>query len=69
MPDIRISFYAEREGVKYENGNIPANAVYVVSISGNQKDEKALIKPLGKVEYKYVSKRKKGVNVIIYKNL
>jgi len=69
VPDIRISFYAEREGFVYKNGNIPANAVYVVSISENQEDEKALIKPLGKVEYKYVSKRKKGVNVVIQKNL
>jgi 4-amino-4-deoxy-L-arabinose transferase-like glycosyltransferase len=69
VPDKRINFYAERKGFVYKNGNIPANALYVVSISENQKEEKALIEPLGKVEYKYVSKRKKGVNVIIYRNL
>lgn len=69
VPDIRISFYAQREGVEYENGNIPANVVYTVRISRNQKDETALMESLGKVEYKYVSKRKRGVNVIIHRNL
>ncbi len=69
VPDIRISFYAEREGFVYKNGNIPANAVYVVRISEGQKDETALMESSCKVEYTYVSKRKKGVNIIIHKNL
>jgi len=69
VPDIRISFYAQRTGVVYENGNIPANAAYIVRISKNQKNETALMEPLDKVEYKYVNKKKRGVDVIIYRNL
>ena len=69
VPDERISFYAERTGLVYENGNIPANVVYTVRILKNQKDETALAEALGKVEYEYVNKRKRGVNVIIYRNL
>jgi hypothetical protein len=68
VPDIRISFYAQREGVVYENDNIPKNVVYTVRISSNQKEEKAFMGPLGKPVYKYVRKSKRGVNVIIYRN-
>lgn len=67
VPDKRISFYAEREGVVYKNGNIPANTVYVVKISEGQQDETVLMESLGKVEYKYVSKEKREVNVVIYR--
>jgi len=69
VPDKRISFYAEREGFVYKNGNIPSNAVYVVKISEGQKDETVLMESLDTVEYKYVSKEKSGVNVFIQKNL
>lgn len=69
VPDKRISFYAERKGLVYENGNIPENAVYIVKISKKQKDRSTLANPLGKVEYKYVDKTKRGANVIIYRNL
>jgi len=69
VPDKRISFYAEREGVVYKHGNIPRNAVYVVRILKGQKDETVLVEPLGKVEYKYVSRGGKGADVVIYKRL
>ena len=69
VPDKRISFYAEREGLVYENGNIPEKAEYIVKVSKKQKDETALMESSGKVEYKYVNKKKRGVNVIIYRNL
>ena len=69
VPEIRISFYAQRPGVVYENGNIPANAGYTVVIPENKKDDTVLTEPPGKVEYEYVSKSKRGVNVVIYRNL
>lgn len=69
IPDMRISFYAQRTGVLYENGEIPANAVYIVRISKDHKDEAALTKAFGKVEYEYVSKSKREANVIIYRNM
>ncbi len=43
--------------------------LYIVRISKNQKDEAALMELQGKVEYEYVDKTKRGVNVIIYGNL
>ena len=69
VPNVRISFYAERRELVYENGNTPANIVYTVKIMKNQKDETSLMETPGKVEYKYVNKKKKGVGVIIYRNL
>lgn len=69
VPDKRISFYAQRIGRVYKNGNIPANVVYTVKISKKQKDETAMTEPSGKLEYEYVDKRERGVDVIIYRNL
>lgn len=68
IPDIRISFYAQRSGVIFENGDIPADAKYIVQISENNKDDGVLTEAFGKVEYEYISKSKKGINVIIYKS-
>jgi hypothetical protein len=68
VPDIRISFYAQRKGILYVNEEIPANAAYIVRISEDHKDETALTKAFGKVEYEYVSKSKKQPNIIIYRN-
>jgi len=69
VPDKRISFYAQREEVVYENENIPEKTEYIVKISKKQKDEPALANLLGKLEYEYVDKRKKGVNVVIHRRL
>lgn len=68
-PDKLISFYAERKELVYENGNVPANVVYTVRILKKEKDETTLMETSGKVEYKYVNKKKRGVDVIIYRNL
>jgi len=69
VPDKRINFYAQREGLVYEDGNIFANVVYIVRISKNQKDGAALMEPLGKVEYEYVDKTTRGTNVIVHRNM
>ena len=69
VPDKRISFYAERTGLVYEDENIPEKAEYIVKISQKQKDKLTLANPSGKVEYEYVDKAKRGTNVIIYRNL
>lgn len=42
---------------------------YIVRISRNQKDETSLVELLSRVEYEYVDKIKRGVNVIINRNL
>ncbi len=68
VPDKRVNFYAQRQGLVYENGNIPANVVYTVRISKNREDKPVLMEPSGKVEYEYVAKSKRGFNAIIYKN-
>jgi 4-amino-4-deoxy-L-arabinose transferase-like glycosyltransferase len=69
VPDKRISFYAERRELVYENENIPEKAEYIVKMFKKQKDGTALMESSDKVEYKYVNKKKRGFNVIIYKNL
>jgi len=69
VPDKRISFYAQRKEFVYENENIQEKADYIVKISKKQKDETPLMEPSGKVEYKYVNKNKRGIDVIIYRNL
>ena len=43
VPDKRISFYAQRQGLVYKSGNIPANVVYIVRTLKNQKDKIALM--------------------------
>ena len=69
VPDERIGFYAQRQGLEYENGNIPANAVYIVKIFKSKKNETPLAASAGKVEYEYIDEKKRGVDVIIYRNL
>lgn len=68
VPDKRISFYAERKGLVYENGNIPKKAEYIVKISKKGNDKTVSTKPFGKIKYEYVDKTKRGTNVIIYSN-
>lgn len=68
VPDKRINFYAQRQGPVYDNGNIPANTVYTVIVPKQKKEKSSLMEPQGKIEYEYVNKGKKGVDVIIYGN-
>jgi len=53
--------------VYIEDGHIPANIVYTVMISKSQKGGTALMEPSGQVEYEYVDKTKRGVDVTIYR--
>lgn len=69
VPDKRISFYAECNGLTYNNGNIPANAVYTVKIFKKGESKSALSGQLGRVEYEYADKREKEISVVIYKSL
>jgi hypothetical protein len=69
VPDKRISFYAERKEVVYENENIPINSKYVVVISKRTNDSSSPTKSPGKQVYEFVKKTKRGVNVAIYQNL
>jgi hypothetical protein len=67
VPDKRINFYAERTGLVYVKGNIPARAAYVVKeIEANAAKEST--ENLDKAEYQYVDKRNKRVNITIYRN-
>jgi hypothetical protein len=67
VSDKRISFYAEREGLIYENGKIPTNVVYVVKIFGTKDDPALSLRESGKVEYEYIDK-KNGKTIFIYRN-
>ena len=70
VPDRRISFYAGRTVITYENENIPANAAYIVRILKTRQNETSPSSFSGKkAEYEYMSRSKRGVNVVIYKNL
>ena len=69
VPDKRISFYAERRGLVYENEHIPEKAEYVVSVFKKRGNEPASVSPSGKLEYEYFGKRVKSVNVTIHRRL
>jgi len=69
VPDKRISFYAERKGLLYENGKVPENAVYIVKISKRRIGEAAIIGRSGKIEYEYVDERDGKTGVVIYRKL
>lgn len=68
VPDMRISFYAQRKGLEYKAGQIPEKAQYIVRIFKKENDEAALSKQLGKVEYRYVDKGNDKARVVIYRN-
>jgi hypothetical protein len=69
VPDKRISFYAHRKELVYENDNIPQKAEYIVKRFRKQKHPLSLVNPSGRLEYEYIDKRGKGINVAIYKRL
>ncbi len=67
-PDIRISFYAQRQGLNWTNGQIPMQAQYAVRIF-KEKDKPVASEPVEKIEYRYVDRRNEKVSIIIYKKL
>ncbi len=71
VPDFRISFYAQRKGLIYNDANIPANAVYYVVETRPNKENNEAVSALksGKLEYEYVGKKNKQVSVAIYRKL
>jgi len=68
VPDTRISFYAQRKGLKWTEGQIPEQARYAVKIfeEDNKPTEPG---QLGKVEYRYVDKKNEKVSIVIYRKL
>jgi hypothetical protein len=66
VPDIRISFYAERKELVYKDGNIPANAVYIVMLINNGIEYISDFNE-GNVVYKYDRGKSKKSRVAIYK--
>jgi len=66
VPDKRISFYAERKGLVYEDGNIPANAVYIVGLSSDNNEIFSGFTE-GKVVYKYVNGKNEKSGIVIYR--
>ena len=68
VPDKRISFYAERGELVYENDDIPEKAEYIVKIFKKQENEPTLVNPLGKLEFEYINKTKRGANATIYRS-
>jgi len=67
VPDKRISFYAEREGIVYKGGNIPPTVVYVVKIMKDADKELNLCENAREVHSLWLDKRKKGEKLVIYK--
>jgi 4-amino-4-deoxy-L-arabinose transferase-like glycosyltransferase len=67
VSDIRISFYAERQGLYWKDGEIPEQAQYIVKIFKQKNDKTRLPEQLGKIEYKYADKRNDKVSVAIYR--
>jgi hypothetical protein len=66
VPDERIAFYAERQGLKYGE-KIPEQANYVVKIVRSE-DEKLVFGKEIKEEYStLVNKHKKSVKLVTYK--
>ena len=69
VPDPRISFYAERKGMVYENAAIPENAEYIVQILKKGDNKTALPGQYGKVVYEHPVGKKDEDNVIIYRKM
>jgi hypothetical protein len=66
VPDIRISFYAQRKGLRCRTGQIPKEAQYIVREF--KAGEAIFLGQLEKVEHEYVDQANKN-RVIIYRKL
>ena len=69
VPDKRISFYAGRKELFYENENIPKRAEYIVKIFKKKSDKLTPANPADKLVYKYIDKRKRVINTAIFRRL
>ena len=69
VPDRRISFYAGRKELYYENRDIPKKAEYLVKIYKKKTGKLTPENPSDKLVYKYIDKRRRIINTAIYKRL
>jgi 4-amino-4-deoxy-L-arabinose transferase-like glycosyltransferase len=69
VPDRRISFYAGRKELFYENENIPKRAEYIVKISKKKTAKLTPENPSDKLVYEYIDNKKRVTNTAIYKRL
>jgi hypothetical protein len=69
VPDKRISFYAGRKKLFYENENIPKRAEYIVKIFKKKTGKLTPASPTDKLVYEFIDKRKRGINTVIYRRL
>ncbi len=69
VPDKRISFYAGRKELFYENENIPKRAEYIVKISKKKTNKLTPANPSDKLVYEYIDKRRRVINTAIYRRL
>jgi hypothetical protein len=69
VPDRRISFYAGRKELFYENENIPKRAEYIVKISKKKTNKLTPANPSDKLVYEYIDKRRRVINTAIYRRL
>jgi len=67
VPDARISFYAERETLDYESGNVAEGADYVVSFMESESEEPEYDKAARKEYSVWVDERKKRKKIVIYR--
>jgi hypothetical protein len=63
VPDIRISFYANRPGRLYEGGDVPVGCKYVVLLDKKNEDGQSFIKRHSRVVFNYISEKKGGADV------
>ncbi len=68
VPDIRISFYAERKGMVFKKGKMPDAAKYVVRLVDAEKIEQGLDEGLRKEFFTWTDSRKRK-GLAIYKRL
>jgi hypothetical protein len=69
VPDRRISFYAGRKELFYENENIPKRAEYIVKISKKKTGKLTPENPTDQLVYAHIDKRRRVINTAIYRRL
>jgi hypothetical protein len=69
VPDNRISFYAQRKGLEYSDGQIPEQAQYIVKIIKKESNKTPLVSQLGKAEYEYADEKNDKISIAIYRKL
>ncbi|OHB49685.1 MAG: hypothetical protein A2Y10_05880 [Planctomycetes bacterium GWF2_41_51] len=67
VPDKRITFYAQRKEIIYEDNSIPSDVAYVVKFLKNPKDNAEMVELSGKIVYKYINEKKKTNDIVIYR--